>query len=604
MSAAFDSAAFVATLPTLPGIYKFFNATGDLIYVGKAKDLKKRVSTYFQKAHPSPRTTLMVAQIGAAEFSTTRTEADALLLENNLIKSQHPRYNVLFRDDKSYGYILVTGHRYPQIRFYRGVQQKGNSYFGPFPSSWAVRETIGHLQKIFRLRTCDDSVFSHRSRPCLLYQIHRCSGPCVGLIEEGAYKHDVEQARQFLEGKDEVVTSDLMRKMDTAAVELRYEDAAQYRDRIQMLQRIRSGQAVESAGAGDVDIVAAVESQGVWCVALAMVRAGRHLGDRCFFPVNASGSDAASVVEAFLTQHYVQQPVPARIVADTLELEDAAALEEMLAALSEHAVKVISRPIGESRLWVETARHNAAIALAARLAAQATQEARGLALQEFMGADAPIARIECFDISHTMGEAPIASCVVYEKGAMQTSEYRRYNVKDVEPGDDYGAMRYALNVRYRPLAEGQGKVPDLILIDGGKGQLSAARGVMVELGLSDIPMMGVAKGEERKPGLEQLFIAGEEEARRLPPEHPALHLIQQIRDEAHRFAITGHRAKRGKARRASTLEEIDAVGPKRRQQLLAHFGGLQGVMAAGVEDLARVEGISRKLAERIYNALH
>ncbi len=369
-----------------------------------------------------------------------------------------------------------------------------------------------------------------------------------------------------------------------------------------MLQRILSGQAVESAGARDADVVAAVEKQGLWCVTLAMIRGGRHLGDRSFFPQNAGGSDAATVVEAFLTQHYAVQPVPARVIADAVE--DAPVLAAFLEGIANRAVTVLTRPQGEAKLWLEMARKNAELAVVSRISAQATQEARGAALTEFLGAEAPVARIECFDVSHTMGEATVASCVVYDKGGMQPAEYRRFNVKDVTAGDDYGAMRYALEARYRKLAEGEGKTPDLILIDGGVGQLNAASGVMQDLGLAGIAMVGVAKGEERKPGLEQLFVAGEEAPRRLPPEHPALHLMQQVRDEAHRFAITGHRARRGKSRTASRLEDIGSVGPKRRQRLLAHFGGLQGVISASVEDLARVEGISRTLAERIYNELH
>ncbi|HET7549306.1 MAG TPA: excinuclease ABC subunit UvrC [Usitatibacter sp.] len=593
---------FIAGLPNMPGVYRFKNAAGEVIYVGKASDLRKRVSSYFQRHLPSPRTAMMVSQIADAEITVTRTEAEALLVENNLIKSLAPRYNVVFRDDKSYGYILLTGHAFPQIRFYRGAHAKGNRYFGPFPSAWSARDTIGHLQKIFLLRTCDDTVFAHRSRPCLLHQIRRCSAPCVRLVTEAQYERDVRHAEQFLEGKETDVIEDLSAKMNAAAEGQRYEEAAHFRDQIRMLQRILSSQAAESAGAGDVDIVAVVEREGVWCVTLAMVRGGRHLGDRSFFPQNATGSDALTVVEAFLTQHYAQQPVPGRVVCE--DLENRAALEELLAGLAGHAVKLVTRPIGESRTWLDMARRNAGLALGQRLSAQATQEARVAALQEFLGTETPIQRIECFDISHTMGEATVASCVVYDKGAMQNSEYRRYNVKGVEPGDDYGAMCYALGVRYRKLADGEGKVPDLILIDGGLGQIHAAQAVMADLGLHEIPMMGVAKGVERKPGLEQLFLAGEEQPRRLPPDHPALHLIQQVRDEAHRFAITGHRARRGKARTASRLEEISSVGPRRRQRLLEHFGGLQGVIAASIDDLARVEGISRTLAERIYQELH
>ncbi|MGZ5112208.1 MAG: excinuclease ABC subunit UvrC [Usitatibacter sp.] len=601
--APFDPAELLAGLPSLPGVYRFKNASGDVIYVGKAGDLRKRVSSYFQKNLASPRTAMMVSQVVGAETTVTRTEAEALLLENNLIKSLSPRYNVLFRDDKSYGYILITGHPYPQIRFYRGAHQKGNRYFGPFPSAWSVRETIGHLQKIFKLRTCDDTVFANRSRPCLLHQIHRCSAPCVNLIDAPSYNRDVNHAAQFLEGKENDVIEELTAKMNAAAEALDYETAAQHRDQIRMLQRILSGQAVESASGGDTDVVVVVERDNVWCVTLAMVRGGRHLGDRSFFPQNASGSDAATVVEAFLTQHYAAQPIPGRVICD--QLDTPPEMEGLLSGIAGRPVKLVSRPIGESRTWLDMARRNASLALGQRLSAQATQEIRVAALQEFLASESPIQRIECFDISHTMGEAPIASCVVYDKGAMQNSEYRRYNVKGVEPGDDYGAMRFALEKRYRKLADdGEGKTPDLILIDGGLGQLNAAQSIMGDLGLHMIRMIGVAKGVERKPGNEQLFIAGEEEPRRLPSDHPALHLIQQVRDEAHRFAISGHRAKRGKARTASRLQEISSVGPRRRQALLEHFGGLQGVLAASIDDLSRVEGISRKLAERIYQELH
>jgi len=599
---AFDPKAFVAGLPNRPGVYRFLNAAGEVLYVGKARELKKRVASYFQKGPASPRIGLMVSQITHAETTVTRTEAEALLLENNLIKALSPRFNVLFRDDKSYGYILVTGHRYPQIRFYRGAQAKENRYFGPFPSAWAARETIGHLQKIFRLRTCDDTVFAHRSRPCLLAQIHRCSAPCVGAVGEAEYARDVEHAAQFLQGRETEVVEEITAKMNELAERQEYEQAARFRDEIRMLQRIVSGQAVESAGARDADIVAAVEREGVWAVTLAMVRGGRHLGDRSFHPQNAAGTDTSTVLEAFLDQHYAAQAVPARVIVDGVE--DSASLTQTLSEVAGRPIQVLTRPQGEAKLWLDMARRNAELAAVTRLATQATQEARAAALTAFLGAEMPVGRIECFDVSHTMGEAPIASCVVYDKGAMQPAEYRRYNVRDVQPGDDYGAMRFALEARYRKVAQGDGRVPDLLLIDGGAGQLSAAEAVLADLGVAGFLVVGVAKGEERKPGLEQFFISGEPEPRRLPPDSPALHLIQQVRDEAHRFAITGHRAKRGKARVSSRLEDIGSVGPKRRQRLLAHFGGLQGVLAASIEDLSRVEGISRKLAERIYNELH
>ena len=599
---AFDPKAFVAGLPNRPGVYRFLNAAGEVLYVGKARELRKRVGSYFQKGPASPRIGLMVSQIAQAETTVTRTEAEALLLENNLIKALSPRFNVLFRDDKSYGYILVTGHRYPQIRFYRGAQAKENRYFGPFPSAWAARETIGHLQKIFRLRTCDDTVFAHRSRPCLLAQIHRCSAPCVGAVGEADYARDVEHAAQFLQGRETEVVEEITAKMNELAERREYEKAARFRDEIRMLQRIVSGQAVESAGARDADIVAAVEREGVWAVTLAMVRGGRHLGDRSFHPQNAAGTDTSTVLEAFLDQHYAAQAVPARVIVDGVE--DSASLTQTLSEVAGRPVQVLTRPHGEAKLWLDMARRNAELAVVTRLATQATQEARAAALTAFLGAEVPVGRIECFDVSHTMGEAPMASCVVYDKGAMQPAEYRRYNIRDVQPGDDYGAMRFALEARYRKVAEGEGRVPDLLLVDGGAGQLSAAEAVLADLGVTGFLLVGVAKGEERKPGLEQLFISGEPEPRRLPPDSPALHLIQQVRDEAHRFAITGHRAKRGKARVSSRLEDIGSVGPKRRQRLLAHFGGLQGVVAASIEDLSRVEGISRKLAERIYNELH
>src|SRR6185369_1735767 len=391
---------------------------------------------------------------------------------------------------------------------------------------WSIRETIGHLQRIFKLRTCDDTVFSHRSRPCLLHQIHRCSGPCVGLVSEEDYARSVRHAAQFLEGDENDVVEDLNAKMNAASAAQRYEEAAEYRDQVRMLARITSEQAVESTRAGDVDIVVAIEREGTWCVTLAMVRAGRHLGDRSFFPQNASGSDACTVVEAFLTQHYATQVVPGRVVCD--QIDDPPGMELLLASLAGRAVKFVSRPIGESRTWLDMARRNASLALGQRLSAQATQEARVAALQEFLGADAPLGRIECFDVSHTMGEATVASCVVYDRGAMQSSEYRRFNITGVEPGDDYGAMRQVLERRYRKLADGDGKVPDLILIDGGLGQVNAARAALADLGFHTLRLVGVSKGEERKPGLEQLIFADEESPRRLPPDHPALHLIQQI----------------------------------------------------------------------------
>lgn len=645
MMPMFDPKPILTQLPNLPGVYRMKNAAGEVIYVGKARDLKKRVSSYFQKTLTSPRTELMVSHVADIETTVTRSEAEALLLENNLIKSHAPRYNVLFRDDKSYPFIMMTGHAFPQIRFYRGTQVKPHRYFGPFPSAWAVRDTIGHLQKVFKLRTCDDTVYAHRARPCLLHQIGRCSAPCVKLISDSEYARDVKNAELFLSGKENEVIDDLSAKMEAASAELQFERAAAFRDQIRAMQRVLTKTFVESGSQRDADVISVLEEKGVWCVNLVMIRGGRHLGDRSLFPTNAHGVDHATVLGAFIEQHYAQQRPPSRIVAETTSAVDVAEWEETLTEAAGYAVKIITRPSGETRGWMMMANKNAALALQQRLTSQASQEERLLAMQEALGL-AGVARIECFDISHTMGEATVASCVVYDNGKMQSSEYRRFNITGITPGDDYAAMRDALMRRYRKLAEqggqtgegvGEGaaevaaepagdaaappadapaesgkaegkqteaKRPDLILIDGGKGQLGAAQAIMNELGLTDITLIGVAKGEERKPGLEQLIFSNEDRVVQLPSDHPGLHLIQQVRDEAHRFAITGHRARRAKTRNTSRLEDISSIGPKRRQSLLKHFGGMQGVLSASVDDLAKVEGISRKLAETLYNELH
>jgi excinuclease ABC subunit C len=608
---AFDPKPILAELPNLPGVYRMKNAAGEVIYVGKARDLKKRVSSYFTKDHASPRTIVMVSHIAAIDTTITASESEALLLENNLIKSLNPRYNVVFRDDKSYPYIMVTGEAYPQIRFFRGTHVKPHRYFGPFPSAWAVRDTIGHLQKVFRLRTCDNSVFAHRSRPCLQHQIGRCSAPCVGLISEADYTRDIDNAALFLDGKENDVVADLNRKMERAAESLEFELAARYRDQVRVLQRILSKQFVETTSERDCDILAVAESSGTWCVNLAMVRGGRHLGDKAFFPLNVHDADAASMLEAFIGQHYAgATPPPSVIVEGDFDTAD---WQATLSAMAMKQVRVISRPIGEARQWMAMALKNAHYAIGQRLADRASQEAKLRSLNETLGIEG-VERIECFDISHTMGEATVASCVVFDQGAMQSSQYRIYNITGITPGDDYAAMRDALTRRYRKVAEqpedesAPRPRPDLVLIDGGKGQLGVAEEVMNELGLSDILLIGVAKGEERKPGLETLIFGvaspRPREELHLPKDNVGFHLVQQIRDEAHRFAITGHRARRGKKRNTSRLEDVKGVGPKKRKALLQQFGGLQGVGAAGVEDLAKVEGISRELAQQIYDALH
>lgn len=602
---AFDAKELLATLTDLPGVYRMLDAEGKVLYVGKAKNLKKRVSSYFRDNHPSPRIALMVAQIAKVETTVTRSEAEALLLENNLIKSLSPRYNILFRDDKSYPYIVITRDVFPRLGFYRGSTDRKSDYFGPFPSSTAVRASITLLQRMFRLRTCEDSVFANRSRPCLLYQIKRCSGPCVDLIDREHYARDVQMASLFLLGKHQEVIGRLSEAMDRAAGELAFEQAAVYRDQIRSLRQVQDKQFVESGKGEDVDVVVVVAEGGILCVNLAMVRGGRHLGDKPQFPTNAGGSSPAEVLAAFLQQHYLTHPIPMRIYVNQ-DLNDAE-LSSVLAELAGRPVPIVEPRLTMQRVWVEMAEKNASLAILAKRATLSRQTARLDALAEVVGLeldDSGDTRIECFDISHTQGESTVASCVVYQGNGMQKSEYRRFNIKDIQPGDDYAAIRQAVQRRYERVASGESVAPSLVLIDGGKGQVGMASAVLEELGLSNLPLLGIAKGESRKPGLEVLVFADGREPVQLATEHPALHLIQEIRDEAHRFAVSGHRAQRSKTRRVSRLEEIAGIGPKRRKALISHFGGLQGITNAGVDQLTAVPGISRELAETIYSALH
>lgn len=602
---SFDSRAFLATLTELPGVYRMLDASGNVLYVGKAKNLKKRVASYFRDNLSSPRIAHMVSQIEQIETTSTRTEAEALILENNLIKLLSPRYNILFRDDKSYPYIVVTRDKFPRLGFYRGNPDRKADYFGPYPSSWAVRDSIHLLQKMFRLRTCEDSVFANRSRPCLLYQIKRCSGPCVDHIAPDDYAADVQLASMFLSGRQQEVTKRLMRSMDEASARLAFEQAAIYRDQIQSLRQIQEKQFVSSNKGEDVDIIVALREANLLCVNIAMVRGGRHLGDRPLFPTNAADSTISDALSAFVRQHYAAHPAPVRIIiAPPLPDEDKAESESMLAELAGRPVPVQEARTLQQKAWVEMAVQNAKLGIIARNQASAQQAQRLAALQEALQLNEPINRIECFDISHTLGEATVASCVVYQGNGMKKSDYRRFNIRDIQPGDDYAAMRQAMTRRYEQIANGEGLAPDLILIDGGKGQISSAHGALADLGLTHLAMLGVAKGEDRKPGLETLVFPDGREPLHLPSTHPALHLIQEIRDEAHRFAITGHRARRGKARKTSTLEGLPGIGPARRKELIARFGGLAGVIAASVEQLAEVSGISREMAEKIHSALH
>ncbi|MDQ7988116.1 MAG: excinuclease ABC subunit UvrC [Candidatus Dactylopiibacterium sp.] len=597
----FDAKTFLRLLTEAPGVYRMIGADDEVLYVGKAKNLKRRVSSYFLKNHPSPRIAMMVAQIVRVDTTAVRSEAEALILENNLIKSLKPRYNILFRDDKSYPYIAITGDASPRIAYYRGAFEKGVRYFGPFPSGWAARESIQLLQRLFLLRTCENSVFANRSRPCLLYQIKRCSGPCVNMIAPEDYARDVKLATLFLEGRHSDVIDSLTARMQEASEAFAFEQAAIFRDQIRALQTVLHKQFVDSGKDEDVDILVADSYGDLVCVNLAMVRGGRHLGDRAQFPSASAGVDVANALLAYVDQHYRLHPAPAKLV---IEGVDAAVVREQLEDVLDRPPVVAAARFQAEKAWVEMALVNARLAIETRLRETGRAEAQLDALQAALELPERPQRIECFDISHTQGEATQASCVVWEGAGMKKSEYRRFNIHDITPGDDYAAMRQALTRRYEKVAAGEGVRPDLILIDGGKGQVGVAWEVLSELGLTSIAMVGVAKGEERKAGLEQLIHPDGRPGLALGGEHPALHLIQIVRDEAHRFAITGMRAKRSKTRLSSRLEDIAGVGPTRRKKLIEAFGGLAGVRDATVEDLCRVEGINRKIAEQIYNALH
>jgi excinuclease ABC subunit C len=594
---SFDAKAYLSGVPEDPGVYRMVGAEDQVLYVGKAKNLKRRVSSYFQRIQASPRIGMMVAQIRRVEITVTRSEAEALILENNLIKSLAPRYNILFRDDKSYPYIALTGDGFPRLAYHRGGFAKGARYFGPFPSSGAVRESIHLLQKVFQLRTCENTVFQNRSRPCLLHQIKRCTAPCVGLIGEAEYGATVRLASLFLDGRTSEVVDDLSARMAAAAEALNFEQAAVYRDQLRSLQQVLHKQFVDSNRDEDVDVVAAVEAEGQVCINLAMIRGGRNLGGRHLFPSASGPCTAEDAGLAFIEQHYRDHPLPGRLLVNLLPT----LVRAVLAEVTDAGLPVSAPRLAVEKSWMEMAIRNATLAIQNRTREADRGAGRLDALRDILDLPEAPQRIECFDISHTLGEATVASCVVFETAAAKKSEYRRYNIAGITAGDDYAAMRQVLLRRYEKVAGGEGRCPDLILIDGGKGQLAAGQAILIELGLA-VPAVGVAKGEGRKPGLETLIFADGRPPLHLETSHPALHLIQEIRDEAHRFAITGHRARRAKTRVGSRLEDIPGVGVARRRSLLAAFGGLDGVRQATVEDLCRVQGIDRKLAEQIYSS--
>ncbi len=604
---AFDAKVFLGTLTGRPGVYRMLDAEGTVLYVGKARNLKKRVSSYFQRTVQSPKTRALVAQICGVEVTVTHTENEALLLENNLIKQLKPRYNILMRDDKSYPFLFLSAnHDYPRLGYHRGARRLKGRYFGPYPSAGSVRESLHILQKVFRVRQCEDSFYGNRSRPCLQYQIERCTAPCVSLISRADYAEDVRHAVMFLEGRNSSLIDELVIRMEAAAKALQFEQAARFRDQIASLRRMQETQSVSGEG-GDRDVIAVVSEGGTACVQVFFIRGGRNLGNKSYFPRQTEDAEPADILAAFVAQFYLSgegaggREIPPQILLNA-EPEAAGVLQSVLSEQGGHKIQLIWRLRGERARWQQMAEANARTALRSRLAGKAGVLKRLEALQDALGLDSLPQRLECFDISHTMGEATVASCVVLDGNGPLKADYRRFNIEGIIPGDDYAAMHQALMRRYTRLKKGEGKLPDILIVDGGKGQVAQAVAVLEELQISGVSLLGVAKGPSRKPGQEVLVFAGREMS--LPADSPALHVIQQIRDEAHRFAITGHRQRRAKKRNTSVLEGISGLGPKRRQQLLKQFGGLQEVARAGVKDLASVPGISKNLAQKVYDVFH
>ena len=600
----FDEKSFLPSLTHRPGVYRMLDAKHKVIYVGKARDLKKRVSSYFQRSHDSVKTAAMMELVANVEVTVTNTEAEALILEYNLIKQHKPRFNVILRDDKSYPYMYVsTAHRFPRLQFHRGPRKGKGRYFGPYPSTSAVRQTLNELQKLFLVRQCQDSYFSNRTRPCLQYQIKRCTAPCVDLVSEEQYAKDVDAAIEFLEGKNQSVIDTFVKRMDQASAEQQYEQAARYRDQISRLKEIEAKQLISRSARKDLDILGFASNGAMHCVTVLFIRNGAVIGSRDHFPRLAGEADRQKIMNGFVAQYYLGRDAPREIILDC-DIDDRSLLEAELSDRMGRRIDIKSRVRGDRLRWLQMARTNAEQGLNLRVASNATIRRQFAALADVLQLEEPPERLECFDVSHTSGEATVASCVVFNAAGALKSDYRRFNLSPAAAGDDYAAMAEALRRRYTRVKKGEVPMPDVLFVDGGKGQLAEAMTVLDELELDWLKVIAVAKGRSRKPGAEQLFVAGEKSALRLPSDSPALLLIQQIRDEAHRFAITGHRHRRAKARKTSRLERIPGLGPKKRRELLRQFGGLQGVIGAGIDDLIKVRGISRSLAESIYNDLH
>ena len=603
-TAAFDAKSFLRTLTHRPGVYRMLNDKHKIIYVGKARDLRKRVSSYFHRTQTSVKTAAMIELVARVEVTVTNTEAEALLLEYNLIKQHKPKFNVILRDDKSYPYIHVsTDHAFPRLRFHRGPRKGKGRYFGPYPSTSAVRQTLNELQKLFLIRNCRDTFFRNRTRPCLQYQIRRCTGPCVELISEDDYGKDIGAAIQFLEGRNQSVIDTFVERMDAASATQDYEHAARFRDQISRLKEIEARQLVSRSAGKDLDIIGFASNGVIHCVTVLFIRNGAVIGSRDHFPRSQGDADKQKILNSFVAQYYLGRDAPSEIIIDTA-IEDRELLAAELTVRAAHKVEIRNRVRGDRLRWLDMARTNAEQGLNLKVASNATIRRQFAALAEALDLEDPPERLECFDVSHTSGEATVASCVVFNMAGPMKSDYRRFNLKPAVAGDDYSAMAEALKRRYARVKKGEVPMPDVLFVDGGKGQLSEAMTVLDELELDWLQVIAVAKGRARKPGAERLFRPDSKTALQLPSDSPALLLVQQIRDEAHRFAIMGHRQRRAKARNTSRLEQIPGLGPKKRRELLRQFGGLQGVLGAGIDDLVKVRGISRTLAETIYNDLH